>query len=240
MSKPPTMSPTGRRSGPSILRTLIGKRISGPFVITLAILAIYSAGCATRDADASAPKPGQGIVEYRRIAVDSLKAVDRALKSLDSVAAQTSSCPPRVLAAFSRELDKLQVESMQLRARSKAMQARGDAYFANWEEHLAQVKDPRRRVLAEQHHTELQQNFGSIKLNSQKVSDAFKPFSAGLRKLQSSLENDPTTVSALSNRELVRNTRQYGQQVRQGITAIKDELDAMTALLTPSKNTPKS
>jgi hypothetical protein len=204
----------------------------------LAILVTYSAGCATKDASDTPPKPRHGIVEYRRIAIDSLKAVDRVLHSLDSVAAQTDLCPPKALAAFSRELERLQVESVQLRARSKAMQARGDAYFDNWEENLARMKDPRIRELAKQHHLELQQDFVTIKLHSQKVSDAFRPFLSGLRKIQSRLENDPAAVSTEFGKDLIRTTRHDGQQVEHGIMAVRDKLDAMAALLTPAKTTP--
>jgi hypothetical protein len=134
-------------------------------------------------------------------------------------------------------LEKLQVDSIQLRARSKAMQARGDAYFDNWEENLARMKDARIRALAEQHHLKLQQDFATIKLNSQKVSEAFKPFLSGLRKIQSRLENDSAAVNTEVVRELFRTTRQDGQQVEHWIREIRDELDSMAALLTPTKTT---
>jgi hypothetical protein len=237
MSKTPKMSRTGRCPGRSILQTLLGQLILGPPALVLALLVTYSVGCATKDASGSSPKPRHGIVEYRRIAIDSLKAVDRVLHSLDTVAAQKDLCPPKVLAAFSRELERLQVDSIQLRARSKAMQARGDAYFDNWEENLARMKDARIRALAEQHHLRLQQDFATIKLNSQKVSEAFKPFLSGLRKIQSRLENDPAAVNTEVGKDLVRTTRQDGQQVEQWITAIRNELDAMAALVTPAKTT---
>jgi len=237
MSKLAKMSRIGQSPGCYPLRALLGQLILGPPVLVLALLLTYASGCATKDASGSPPKPRHGIIEYKRIAVDSLKAVGRSLHSLDSVAAQTNHCPPKVLASFSKELERLQVESMQLRARSKAMQARGDAYFANWEENLARMEDSRIRSLAEQHHLTLQQKFVTIKLNSQKVSDSFRPFLSGLRKIQSRLESDPATASTEPGKDLIRTTRQDGQQVELWITAIRDELDAMAALLTPAKTT---
>jgi hypothetical protein len=235
MSKPPKTNCAGRCAGRSIFHTLLGQLILGPFAIVLAILTAYSTGCATKGVAGSPPKPRHGIIEYRRVATDSLKAVDRALHSLDSVATQTELCPPRVLASFSRELERLEIDSIQLRARSKAMQARGDAYFANWEENLARMKDARIRAFAEQHHLTLQQNFATIKLNSQKVSEAFKPFLSGLRKIQGRLENDPAAMNTGVGRDLIRATRQDGQQVEHWIIEIRNELDSMAALLTPAK-----
>jgi hypothetical protein len=153
----------------------------------LAAVAASLIGCATRDAVSNAPRPGDGIAEYRQIVDEGLKAMGAALASLDRVSTQTNRCSARVLAVFSKEVERLEVDSLRVRARSQAMQARGEAYFEHWHETLARVEDPRVRELAAQHRPQLQQSFANIKLASETTRDVFKPFLAGLRRLQTAL-----------------------------------------------------
>ena len=61
-----------------------------------------------------------------------------------------------------------------------------------------------------------------------------EPFAAGLRRLQTALENDAGAVRNESTRELIRSTIQSGRQAEQNLAAVRSELDKMTALLTPS------
>jgi hypothetical protein len=202
----------------------------------LAAVAIALAGCATQDAAPNAPRAGGGIAEYRQIVDEARSAMGAALRSLDRVSAQTNHCPPRVLAGFSKELQRLEVESIRLRARSQAMQARGDAYFENWHENLARVTDPKVRELAAQRRPELQRSFANIKRSSEDTRQTFKQFLSGLRKLQTALENDPDAVATDATRDLMRSTRDLGGQVDQGIAAVGAELKAMSAMLTPVKS----
>ena len=124
-----------------------------------------------------------------------------------------------------------------MRERAQAIQARGDAYFENWSENLAGMKDPQVRELAEHFHPQLQQSFLRIKLASQKTREAFRNFSQGLRKLRISLENNSGVIEDETAKELIRTTRDNGQQVLQQLGSVKAELQAMTEMLTPIKPT---
>jgi hypothetical protein len=213
-----------------ILRTFPG--FAGTF---LAVLAMALAGCATNDVGGSAPQPRNGIAEYQQIAAAAQKSVRTALNALDRVSARTYPVPPRVVKAFSEEVERLEIGSVQVRARSQAIQARGNAYFEHWQENLARMKNPRVRELAAEHRASLEQSFGKIKLASQQTRQVFDQFLAGLHKLRTALENDPDTMTASSTQELVRATAQQGRQVEQGLAGIRDELNEMTAMLTPTK-----
>jgi len=203
-------------------------------ITPLSILSMIAlAGCATHDNGGNAPRPRNGIAEYRQVAVDALKTMDRALHSLDKLAAQPDRCSPKVLAAFSGEAERLEADSVMLRARSRAMQSRGDAYFENWHTNLSRMEDVRVRELAERHHTDLSEGFGRIKTTSAEVGESFRPFLAGLRQLQTMLEKDPAAIGAAPAKDLIRATREHGQQAEQKLTAIKDELDAAARMLTP-------
>jgi hypothetical protein len=203
--------------------------------LVLAVAGMAMAGCATHETSSSSPKPGEGITLYRQLVRESLKAIATTVSSLDRVGAQTNRCSARLVKAFSEEVQELQAESIKVRSRSQAIQARGDAYFQNWQENLMSVKDPKVRALAEDHRPQLQECFARIKLGSQKAGEAFRPFLSGLRKLQNGLETDAGSVGTDSTRELIRVTREKGGQVEQALTGIGQELDAMTAMLTPAK-----
>jgi hypothetical protein len=211
----------------------------GPMTLTsftsalLASLAIALTACATNDRASDAPKPRNGIAEYQQIAADAQKSLSTALKALDRVGAQTNRISASACREFSDQVGRLEAESVKIRARSQAMQSRGDAYFANWEENLARVKDRRVRDLARENHAALEQSFAKIKTASQQARQSFQPFLAGLHKLQIAFENDPGALASGPTRELVRATGESGRQVTVNLANIRDELNHMTAMLTP-------
>ena len=213
-----------------------GKRL---LALTLAA-AVLVAGCASKDhtnQTTQSPRSGTGIAEYRQVATNAQAAVRAALASLATVSAQTNRCGPDVLSAFSAEVRRLQVESIQLRARSEAMQARGDAYFDHWHERLARIQDPEVRSLAQQNRTQLQQSFAQIKQLSQSGREAFKPFVSGLRQLRNALEHDPASLSGANIQSTISSTREQGQRVEQCLAGIERELDSMSAVITPAGKT---
>jgi hypothetical protein len=190
----------------------------------LVALAALFAGCATKEP--------RGVVEYRQITAQALTGVQEALKSLDQVGAEASPAP-KLVSTYSRNVQRLEVDSIQVRARARAILARGDAYFADWSNSIARIKNPRVRELADQSHVELEQSFSKIKLASQEAGAAFKPFLAGLRELRVKLEADPSGIGAGSAKDLMRKTSENGQQVVRELDAINSELNAVTTMLTP-------
>jgi len=81
----------------------------------------------------------------------------------------------------------------------------------------------------------LEESFARIKVDSQRTRAAFKPFLAGLRRLRSSLENDPANAGHQSTKELVRTLEENGRLVKEGLAAVGTELNRMTVLITPAK-----
>lgn len=189
-------------------------------------------GCASHESHPSVARPGAGISEYRQIATVAQKEVQAMLNSLATVGAQSNSCPPNVLSAFSREVERLQVESVQIRARGQAIRARGDAYFERWHQNMVQVEDPKLRDLAESRRPLLQQSFLEIKRLSQEGREAFELFLSELRQLRTQLERDPSSIGATPAKELVKSATQNGTQVETSLEGIISELDSMQAMLT--------
>jgi phage shock protein A len=173
-----------------------------------------------------------GVEEYKQITTQARTAVQASLHSLEQVGAAPSPCPAHTAAAFERDLQRMEVDSIKLRERSQAILARGDAYFDDWSESIARLKNPKIRENAARSHAELQQSFNRIKSACQQARASFKPFMAGLRELQVKLEANPAVVGEKPTGDLVRNTRENGQQVLQQFDVINSELSAFKKMLT--------
>ena len=193
-------------------------------------------GCATEKSTSTGSAPGSGIVEYAQLARDASKNVRASLVALDRFAGSAGHNSESDLAAFSQAVQNLQVKSQTVRAHAQAMEARGDAYFANWETNIARVKDARVRELAEQHHEDLQKSFQRIKSTTQQGRAVFKTYLAGLRGLRVTVEKDPSSLNAESTTELIKKTREQGEQVEQQLDAILAELRGMAAMLQLGKS----
>jgi hypothetical protein len=204
---------------------------SAALLVACAVPCILVAGCASPKADSDGPRPREGIAEYRRVTVEAANAMRAALKTLASVSTQSNVCSPRVLQAFSAQMQRLQVDSLSLRVRAQVMQARGDAYFENWDAHVHRVNDPGVRVMAEQRRPLFEDSFQHIKGLTQEAREAFAPCVGSLRKLQTKLESDPASLNAVSTRELIANGKQNGEHVQRCLAGIVSELDLMRALL---------
>jgi len=177
-----------------------------------------------------------GIEEYKEITAHARMAVEAALRSLDQVSGAPTPCPPKLAAEFSRNVQRLEVDSIHVRARAQAILARGDSYFAEWSESMAKINKPRVRELADRFHPELEQSFNIIKSSSKQAGDFFRPFLASLRSLRVKLEGNPNGLAADSAKDSIRETRENGQRVVRELDAIKTELQAVTTVLTPGRS----
>ena len=196
-------------------------------------------GCATKASNDAAPRPGSGVTEYRELTSEAVKAVRAALAALDKVSVASNPCPPKLVAAYAGEVQRLHVDSLRIRARGQAIQARGDAYFADWTENMARIQDPQIRERAERFRPELQQSFSRIKLASQQAGAAFKPFMSELRMLRVQLDKPLPSIADDTTKDLIRTTRGHGGEVLQALSGIDNELDTITRLLTPGKTIAK-
>jgi hypothetical protein len=218
------------------------KGFSSPIFVVFSVTLLMTGffGCATHDSTSAAHRPGSGVAEYQQITSQAQKAVISALNSLEKVSAHTNNCPPNVRASLANEAQRLQVDSLQIRARAQAIQARGDAYFADWSETLKQIDNPGVREAAERNHSQLEQSFSQIKLASQQAGAAFKPFLSGLRQLHINLDKDASAAGSSSGSDLLKATRDHGQEVLKQLGVITNELHGITRMLTPTKSSSKN
>jgi hypothetical protein len=194
-------------------------------------------GCATNDRKGKDDKPGSGagVRDYQQLTVQAKNEVHNALGALERIAAETNRCADKLVLGFSDQVTQLEVESLRIRARAQTIQARGEAYLDAWSSGsngLGQTApQPAERL------PQMRQSFDNVKLASAEVSTAFRPFLSGLHKLRTRLELDPGTVQKPETRELIRTTREQGQQVVRDLEAITNELQVLAALLVPGNPT---
>jgi hypothetical protein len=228
---------TGNKSANVWVRFVVfpGESISSRLALIGLVLAMsFLVGCATHGGKNAATRPGSGVAEYTQITKEAQKAVSAALDSLNKLAAHTNDCPPNVRASLAHDLERLQVDSLRIRSRAQAIQARGDAYFADWSESIKQIPDPKVREIAERNHPQLEQSFSKIKASSQQAGAAFKPFLSGVRQLHINLESNPSAAGSGSGNELLRTTRDHGEEVLKQLSAVTNQLHEITVLLTPA------
>jgi hypothetical protein len=198
--------------------------------LVLAAAVVLLTNCATNHSALRPPPIGHGAEEYQQITTQAVTVVLGALPVLDRVGAETNRCSPETVAAFSREVEQLQVDSFKVRSRSKAILARGDAYFETWSQNPSFESSPHGRKVAREL-PQLRQAFDKIKLASQQAGEAFRPFLSGLRKLRVELETDPGVVQKPETKELVATTRKHGSEVVQALNDISSELQAVMPVI---------
>ena len=146
-------------------------------------------GCASSSGDASAPKPGSGIAEYRTVARDAHRAVDATVKSLEALARPSTetNLPHPALPGFDRALHQLELASIKARARAEAIIARGQAYFDEWKGNLAGITNQAAARTEAKHYDQLHEHFERVRQRSGEVREEFRPFMAKLREFRARL-----------------------------------------------------
>jgi hypothetical protein len=184
-------------------------------------------GCASSSGDASAPKPGSGIAEYRAVARDAHRAVDATVKSLEALArphTQTAS-PHPALPGFDRALHQLELASVKARARAEAIIARGQAYFDEWKGNLAGITNQAAARTEAKHYDQLHERFEQVRQRSAEVREEFRPFMTKLREFRARLDKSAGAVVGEPSRQDLDGVTASGRRVLQTIESVSTALN---------------
>jgi len=160
----------------------------------------FMGGCTSTSIDSTAPKPGQGIAEYRKVTREARDNVAAVVNALDTLA--QSPAPTSSLSGFDRVFHELEVRSVTTRARAEAIIARGQAYFDEWKEHLAGVTNPAAARAGEDRYVRMHEQFERVRECSREVREEFRPFMTKLREFRARLDQPGSAGGALSRPEL--------------------------------------
>jgi hypothetical protein len=202
--------------------------------VTVVAAALLLAGCGTTAGYKQADKTGAGIAEMRAEIVNSQKAVNQTVQALEQVAATANTNPRKAFEQYAKSVSNLESAADKARKRSEEMKARGQAYFKQWEQQLAEVKNPEIRQLAEQQKTKLQATFDSIKQYAEPLKVKFDPWLSDLKDLKTYLSNDLTIGGVDAAKSLFAKTQAEGLEVQKSMDALVGELNTVAATLTPA------
>jgi hypothetical protein len=192
-------------------------------------------GCGTTSGYKQADKTGEGIAEFRYEVLNGKKAIDQTMASLDGIATSASTDPRKAFEQYSKSVANLESTANKVRKRSQDMQAQGKAYFAQWEQQLAQVKNPEIQQLAAQRKAKLNEAFDSIKTVAEPLKAKFDPWMSDLKDLRTYLSNDLTVSGVDAAKGLFKKTKTEGMEVQQSMDALIAELNTIAATITAAK-----
>ncbi len=186
-----------------------------------------------------ADKTGEGIATFRAEILNGKKAIDQTMAALDQVAASAATDPRKAYEQYTKSVANLESTANKVRKRSEDMQAQGKAYFAQWEQQLAQVKNPEIQQLATQRKAKLNETFDNIKNVAEPLKAKFEPWMSDLKDLQTYLGNDLTVSGVDAAKSLFKKTKASGLEVQQSMDALVAELNSISATITAAKAQPQ-
>jgi hypothetical protein len=203
----------------------------------LAGITMLLSGCSTTGYK-QADKTGAGIAEYRAEVLNVKKAVDDTLQSMNLVEATANTNPRHAFDQFSKSVNNLDAAARKAKSRGDAIRAQGEAYFVNWQQQIAQVKNPEIKKLAEERKAKLWDAFQGIKRNAEPLRAKFDPWLSDLKDLQRYLSNDLTIEGVDAARKLFSKAKDDGADVQKSMEALVAELNSIAAALTPANVPP--
>lgn len=200
---------------------------------SLAVVALLS-GCATSGYK-QADKTGAGIAEFRNEVVNLKQAVDGAMVNLTKITEVAASDPRKAYQAFAKSVDNVEKSRAKAGKRAASMKAAGEAYFEQWEAQLANIDNPEIRNLAAERKAKLSEIFGKLRPQLEQARDDFDPFLADLKDLRTFLGQDLTIAGVDSAKSILKKTRDHGMQLQKSLDSLIDEMNSVSAALTPAK-----
>jgi hypothetical protein len=155
--------------------------------------------------------------------------------ALDQIAASANTDPRKAFEQFSKAVDNLESIANKAKKRGEDMREQGQAYFKQWEEQMAEVKNPEIRKLAEERKAKLQESFASIRNYTEPLKAQFDPWMSDLKDLQKYLSNDLTIAGVDAAKGQFAKTRADGVEVQKSMDGLVAELNTIAAALTPAK-----
>ena len=159
--------------------------------LALAAMLAALAGCASdnyqKGGDAAA-----GLTESANRIEQSKGKIDATLASLNSLVAASQGDLVPQFKKYSSAVSDLESSAKNVDSKVEDMRGSGNEYFKAWDEQLATIKNEDIKSRSAARKTEVQERFTNIKRTYVEAGDAFKPFMANLKDIQTALATDLT------------------------------------------------
>ena len=184
----------------------------------LLAVVLLAVGCASPSNRSTMPKPGKGIIEYRKLTGEAHKAVANTVDSLAKLRSASNQNSPE-LTRFDRAVEQLELTSMKARARAEAIIARGQNYFDEWKEQLGSATN---QPAAQTSYNRLYDHFTRVRQRSSEVREEFRPFMARLRQFRAKLDRPARSESTMGE---INALDASGKRVLKTLEAVSTALD---------------
>lgn len=214
------------------------------FVISFAVAVMLAAlvGCASKGNYAKGSAAGQGLNEAaEKITVGQTK-IDTTLTTLnDLVSSSQGELEPK-FKKFNTAVKDLEGSANNVKESVAEMRAKGNEYFKAWDEQAAAIKNEDIKARSAERKKEMQKKFTDIKRSYILAGDAFRPFLADLKDIQTALGTDLTMGGLASVKGAAEKANKNAVPLKASIaelaTHFKDVGAAMSAAGAAAQSTP--
>ncbi len=187
-------------------------------VVIVASMAV-AGGCASKPTAKSTVESMSTVGNETAKAKDS---IDSAVKALETLTASKADEVKANLASYSAAVAALDSQAKVVKTNADLMKSEGDGFFKDWTG-SAEVTPERQ--------AQLTAAYGKIKTEMAAARDAFTPFLASLKDVQSYVALDPTLKALDSISPLVSKARDNSAAVKSQLDAVLNDLNSVRGML---------
>lgn len=206
-----------------------------PFA-ALAVLTVFSAGCAS---SSSYEKAGKTSTSLQEAAVNIDKGevqIDAALAALsDLVNAPNENIKPQ-FKEFESSVEKLESLSADVGKQALAMQAQGAAYFQQWDADLATIQNEDIRSRSTERKNVVAARFERVRASYVQARDAFVPFMSRLSDVRTALSADLTGEGLTSIKSAADKAKKDAVPLREAMRQLSSDFRILGISLSSSSN----
>jgi len=206
-----------------------------PFA-ALAVLTVFSAGCAS---SSSRDKAGKTSTSLHEAAVNIDKGevqIDAALLALsDLVNTPNPNIKPQ-FNEFESSVEKLEALSKDVSKQALAMQSQGAAYFQQWDADLAKIRNEDIRSRSAERKNVVAARFERVRTSYVEAKDAFVPFMSRLTDVRTALSVDLTGEGLASVKAVANKAKSDAVPLREALRQLSSDFRSLGLSLAPSSN----
>ena len=152
-------------------------------------------------------------------------SIDTTVKALESVVGSQPADITANLDAFAKTVAALDGQAEIVRSHAEEMRSKGDEFFKEWEEPESVSPESRAKLTAA---------YATIKTDMTSAKEAFTPFLASLKDIESYLKVDPSLKGIHSMSDLVKKAKGNGVQVKTQIDEVLVQVNSVRGMLITS------
>ena len=188
-------------------------------VVVAAIAACYGCG-------PTAKTTVESMTAFGNETAQAKDSIDTAVRSLDTLVNSQPADLKNNFDAYSKSVSDLDDQAKTVKSNADKMRANGDVFFKEWEG--SSNISPERR-------SQLSASYNMIKQDTAAAKDAFVPFMASLRDIQSYLGLDLSVKGVNSMAPLVAKAKDNSTQVKSQLDDVLVQLNSVRGMLSTTK-----